>query len=276
MFTLNCKGTLHSFQKPIVMGIINTTDDSFYAASRQPTVDAVLRQTERMLNEGATIIDIGGQSTQPGSLPLSAEQELKRVIGPIEAVHSQFPEAIISIDSFYATVAEKAVEAGAAIVNDIASGNADKNMWDTVAKLGVPYILMHMQGTPQNMQNNPQYNDVTTEILDFFIEKTNALCQKNIHDIIIDPGFGFGKSIQHNFTLLRQLEVFSIFSYPLLLGISRKSFIYKSLEIPVEDALNGTIALHFAGLMKGAVILRAHDVKEAVETIRLFEVYQGQ
>jgi len=274
MFTLNCKGRLLVIDKPIVMGIINATPDSFYSDSRQQNTDAILKKAEQMLKEGATILDIGGQSTRPGSEKLDADVELKRVIAPIEAIYTNFPEAFISIDTYFSLVAKEAVSAGASIVNDISAGSIDSEMISTVASLNVPYVLMHMQGTPQTMQQKSVYENVTKEILDFFIQKTDELKKAGIKDIVIDLGFGFGKTIQHNFELLRNLSVFKMLNSPILLGISRKSFIYKTLNISVEDSLNGTTALHSTGLLNGACILRVHDVKEAVETINLISAYQ--
>lgn len=274
MFTLNCKGRLLVIDKPIVMGIINATPDSFYSDSRQQNNDAVLKKAEQMLKEGATILDIGGQSTRPGSEKLTAEDELKRVIASIKAIQTNFPEAFISIDTYYSLVAKEAVAVGASIVNDVSAGSMDAEMISTVASLNVPYVLMHMQGTPQTMQQEPVYENVNREILDLFIQKTNELKKLGIKDIIIDPGFGFGKTIQQNFELLRNLSVFKMLNSPILLGISRKSFIYKTLNISVEDSLNGTTALHSTGLLNGASILRVHDVKEAVETINLISAYQ--
>ncbi|MBP8114616.1 MAG: dihydropteroate synthase [Chitinophagaceae bacterium] len=274
MFTLNCKGRLLVIDKPIVMGIINATPDSFYSDSRQQNTDAILKKAEQMLKEGATILDIGGQSTRPGSEKLDADVELKRVIAPIEAIYTNFPEAFISIDTYFSLVAKEAVAAGASFVNDISAGSIDSEMISTVASLNVPYVLMHMQGTPQTMQQKSVYENVTKEILDFFIQKTDELKKAGIKDIVIDLGFGFGKTIQHNFELLRNLSVFKMLNSPILLGISRKSFIYKTLNISVEDSLNGTTALHSTGLLNGACILRVHDVKEAVETINLISAYQ--
>jgi dihydropteroate synthase len=273
MFTLNCKGRLLVVDKPKVMGIINVTPDSFYPGSRQQEVDDVLRKAEQMIRDGAAILDIGGQSTRPGSVKLDAGEELKRVLAPIEAIGRNFPEVFISVDTFQASVATAAVQAGASIVNDISAGSLDPAMIETVAALQVPYVLMHMQGTPQNMQDQPHYQDVTKEVLDFMIEKVATLHQAGITDLIIDPGFGFGKTIRHNFELLRNLPVFRILSCPLLLGISRKATIYKTLGVSAEDSLNGTTVLHTIGLLNGASLLRVHDVKEAVETIRLVETY---
>lgn len=259
--------------KPLVMGIINITPDSFYAGSRQQATDEMLRKAEQMLKDGASILDIGGQSTRPGSERISAEEELKRIAGPLEALQNKFPEAYISIDTYYAGVAKEAVAAGACIVNDISVGSMDENMMNTVALLQVPYILMHIKGNPATMQQAPQYENVTREVLDFFIQKSAGLHQAGIRDIIIDPGFGFGKTIQHNFELLRHLSVFKMLGLPVLLGISRKSTIYKTLNISADEALNGTTVLHTLGLNNGASILRVHDVKEAIEAIKLFEAY---
>jgi dihydropteroate synthase len=271
MFTLNCKGRILVVDKPLVMGIINTTPDSFYSESRQQSTDAVLRQAEQMLQEGATILDIGGQSTRPGSEKISADEELKRVTAPIEVIHKHFAEAFISIDTYYSRVAVEAVAAGACIVNDISAGSIDEKMIAAVAALQVPYVLMHMPGTPQTMQQQAQYENVTKEVLDFFIGKKSELHKAGIKDIIIDCGFGFGKIAAHNFELLSNLSVFKMLDAPILLGISRKSFIYKTLDITVEEALNGTTSLNTIGLMNGAGILRVHDVKEAMQVVNLFE-----
>ena len=271
MFTLNCKGRLLTVEKPIVMGIINATPDSFYAGSRKQGIDAVLNQAEQMLKEGATILDIGGQSTRPGSEKVSAEDEMKRVLEPIDAVNRHFPETYISIDTYYSNVAREAVMSGACIINDISAGSMDDAMITTAASLDVPYVLMHMQGTPQTMQVSPGYANVTSEVLDFFIKKRDDLLRAGIRDIIIDPGFGFGKTIAHNFELLRNLSVFNLLKLPLLLGISRKATIYKTLDITAEEALNGTTALNTIGLMQGAQILRVHDAKEARQAITLWE-----
>ena len=274
MFTLNCRGRLLVVDKPLVMGIINVTPDSFYSGSRHQGTDAVLRQAEQMLKDEAKILDIGGQSTRPGSEKLDVDEELKRVIAPIEAIHKNFPEAFISIDTYYSKVAANAVEAGAVIVNDISAGSIDVAMTETVAKLKVPYVLMHMQGTPQTMQQQATYDNVTKEVLDFLIKKVSELHQAGITDVIVDPGFGFGKTITHNFELLRNLSVFGILNCPLLLGISRKSTIYKTLGITVDDSLNGSTVLNTIGLINGASILRVHDVKEAIETVKLLEAYR--
>ncbi|WP_276503377.1 dihydropteroate synthase [Terrimonas pollutisoli] len=274
MYTLNCKGRLLVIDTPVVMGIINTTPDSFYAASRQQNIDAILQKAEVMIKEGAAILDIGGQSTRPGSIVVGKDEELKRVIEPIEAINKNFPETFISIDTYYAAVAKEAVDAGAAIVNDISAGSMDEDMLKTVASLQVPYVLMHMQGTPQDMQQSPHYDDVTKAVLDFFIQKTGELKKMGLHDIIVDPGFGFGKTITHNFKLLQNLSVFSMLDKPLLVGISRKSTIYKTLRVSADEALNGTTVLNTIGLLNGAQILRVHDVKEAKQAIDLIIAYK--
>ncbi|MBL7745510.1 MAG: dihydropteroate synthase [Chitinophagaceae bacterium] len=269
MFTLNCKGRLLAVDKPLVMGIINATPDSFYAESRYSGTDALLKQAEKMVQEGADILDIGGQSTRPGSEKVSAEEELKRIIDGINAIHQRFPEVVMSVDTYYSLVAKEAVEAGASIVNDISGGSLDELMIPVVASLRVPYILMHMKGTPQTMQQSPLYDNVTKEVLDFFIFKTEELRKAGIPDIIIDPGFGFGKTIEHNFELLRNLQVFKIPGKPLLLGVSRKSTVWKTLGTSADEALNGTTVLNTIGLMNGANIIRVHDVKEAKEAVKL-------
>lgn len=275
MFTLNCKGKLLTIDQPKVMGILNLTPDSFYSGSRFTNTDLVLKETEIMLNEGAFIIDIGGQSTRPGSERISPDEELKRVIPAIASITTRFPEAIISIDTYQAKVAKEAVNTGASIINDISSGDMDEDMIKTVAALPVPYICMHMKGTPATMQQNPVYDDVATAVLDYFIYKIARCKEAGIHDIIIDPGFGFGKTIQHNFQLLKKMETLKQLNKPILAGLSRKSTIYKTLGITVEEALNGTTALNMIALLNGASILRVHDVKEAAETIRLFQAYQS-
>ncbi|MEQ1676637.1 MAG: dihydropteroate synthase [Chitinophagaceae bacterium] len=270
MFTLNCKGRLLTADKPLVMGIINCTPDSFYSGSRHQDVDAIIKEAARMMNDGATILDIGGQSTRPGSDKIPAEEELQRVIPAIEAVSKAIPEAFISVDTYYSRVAAEAVAAGACIVNDISAGKMDENLIATIASLKVPYVLMHMQGTPQTMQQEPHYDNVTREVLDFLIQQTAVLKEKGITDIITDPGFGFGKTIAHNLELLRNLELFKMTGRPLLLGISRKSFIYKTLGTTAADVLNGTTVMNTIGLMRGAAILRVHDVKEAAEAVKLY------
>jgi dihydropteroate synthase len=270
MFTLNCKGRLLVAEKPLLMGIMNVTPDSFYAESRLSGVDSILTLAEKMLLEGADILDIGGQSTRPGSERISADEELKRILPAISMVIKKFPEALISVDTFYSKVAAEAVSAGASIINDISAGSMDNRMIETVSALQVPYVLMHMKGTPQTMQQSPVYENVTREVLDFFIAKAQELKTAGIHDIILDPGFGFGKTIRHNFELLRNLSVFKMTGRPVMLGVSRKSTIYKTLGVTPEEALNGTTVLNTIALMQGASILRVHDVKEAKEAVTLF------
>lgn len=256
--------------KPVVMGIINVTPDSFFGGSRFNNFNDIVAEAEKMMNEGADILDIGGQSTRPGSELISADQELERVIPAIKAIIKKRPAAFISIDTFYSDVAKAAVEAGASIVNDISAGSMDSRIITTVAELKVPYILMHMKGTPQTMQQNASYNNVTLEVLDYFIAKTQELKNAGIVDIIIDPGFGFAKTIDQNFELLRNLSSFKMLGKAIMLGISRKSTIYKTLGVTVDEALNGTTVLNTIGLINGASILRVHDVKEARETIELY------
>ncbi|HVZ57526.1 MAG TPA: dihydropteroate synthase [Chitinophagaceae bacterium] len=274
MFSLNCAGRLLVVDKPLVMGILNTTPDSFYPGSRLMETDQVLREADRMLSQGATFVDLGGQSTRPGSRRLTADEELARVIGPLEAVCRQFPEAFVSVDTYYARVAREAVQAGACLVNDISAGRLDPDLLVTVSELRVPYVLMHMQGTPEDMQAQPHYQDVTREVLDFFIGRLGHLRDLGITDVVLDPGFGFGKTIRHNLTLLRNLGCLDMLERPLLVGLSRKSMVYKTLGVPVEASLNGTTVLHTLALAGGASILRVHDVKEALETIRLFEAWR--
>ena len=272
--TLVCKGKILDLATCKVMGILNITPDSFYAGSRIKGEDAILKKAGQMLEEGCSIIDVGGMSSRPGAAMISVEEELQRVIPAIAIILKHFPETIISIDTFRAAVAKAAVEAGASIVNDISAGNMDDQMFETVAALQVPYIMMHMQGTPATMQQNPQYENLITDILDFFVWKIEQLRTLGVLDIILDPGFGFGKTLQHNYQLLRFLHCLKLPGLPLLAGVSRKSMIYKLLDTSAEKALNGTTALHMLCLQEGVKILRVHDVKEAVECIRLWEYYQ--
>ena len=268
--TLNCKGRLVSLEQPVVMGILNATPDSFYDGGKYRGLDQQLIQVEQMLKEGATFIDIGGMSSRPGAAIIDQDEELKRVLPVIEATIEEFPEALISIDTIHSEVARAAINAGACIINDISAGRLDANMYETVAKLDVPYILMHMQGKPKQMQQNPTYENVALEVLDFFIQEIGKLRSLGIKDLIIDPGFGFGKTVSHNYQLLNHLHVFKMLEVPVLAGISRKSMICKVLKVNPSDALNGTTALHMVALRQGARILRAHDVKEAEQCIQLF------
>ncbi len=272
MFILNCKGKVLVLNKPMVMGIINATPDSFFEDSRKIQVEDAVEKAAQMIKEGATILDIGGQSTKPGSDTVTEDAEMDRVLPVIKAIANAFPDVYISIDTYYAAVAKAAVEAGACIVNDISGGLFDTEMIPTVASLNVPYICMHMQGTPKTMQLNPVYENVTNEVLDFFIERIAVCIEAGIKDVIVDVGFGFGKTIEHNFQLLNTLEVFKMLDKPLLAGVSRKGMVYKTLGITAAEALNGTTVLNTIALQKGATILRVHDVKEAKEAIDLLQL----
>ncbi len=274
MFTLNCKGRLLTAERPLVMGIINITPDSFYKDSRYNEPSTLLQQAEKMMREGASILDIGGQSTRPGSELISEEEELKRVIDPIAALSRQLPEAVISVDTFYAKVAAEAVAAGASIVNDISGGTMDNAMLATVAALKTPYICMHIKGTPQTMQQHANYKNITKEVIDYFIDKLDACKKAGIKDVIIDPGFGFAKTTEQNFKLLKELSLLQILDKPILAGLSRKGTVYKTLGITAAEALNGTTVLNTLALQNGAGILRVHDVKEAVEAVTLFSAYR--
>jgi dihydropteroate synthase len=276
MFTLNCNGRLLVIDKPLVMGVINATPDSFYEGSRFSETDKILGQAEKMISEGADILDIGGQSTRPGSDQVSAETELNRIIESIEKIHQKFPETIISVDTYYSTVAKRCIHAGANIINDISSGTMDREMLPTIAALQVPLVAMHMKGTPQTMQQQANYENVTREVLDFFIRKKDECKTAGIADVIIDPGFGFAKTIAQNFRVLKDLSVFKMLDAPLLVGLSRKSSVYKTLGILPDEALNGTTVLNTIALMNGADILRVHDVREAREAIKLCGAVSGR
>lgn len=267
------KDKLLSPSFPMVMGIINATPDSFHAASRAD-VDRALLLAERMLEEGASILDIGGQSSRPGSGSGSAEEESARVLPVVTAVHQRFPEALISVDTWRSSVARDAVECGASLVNDIGAGLLDESMLPTVAALGVPYIAMHMQGTPATMQQAPHYTDVAQEVTHFLSQRLNAAHQAGIADVILDPGFGFGKTTAHNYTLLRELGRLTSLGVPVLAGLSRKRMINAVLGTTPEEALNGTTSLNTIALLNGASLLRVHDVKEAVQTVKLVQAYR--
>ena len=273
--SINCRGELIDLDTPRVMGIINTTPNSFYSQSRLQEQDAILKQVEQFLSEGATFIDIGGHSTKPGADWVPEDEELDRTVPVIEAIVQRFPEARVSIDTFRSRVAQQCVEAGAALVNDVSGGNLDEQMFETVARLQVPYILMHMQGTPKTMQQNPTYEDVTREIIQELSAKIEDLRLRHVPDLVIDPGFGFGKTLDHNFQLLRQLSVFRNLGLPILVGLSRKSMIKKALGVPPEEGLNGTTVLNTLALEQGASILRVHDVKPAAEAITLWQHYRA-
>ncbi|HAT63700.1 MAG TPA: dihydropteroate synthase [Flavobacteriaceae bacterium] len=272
---LNCKGTLINITTPKVMGILNITPDSFYDGGNLTNERLILAQAEKMLKQGATLLDIGGHSSRPGANEVSEKEELQRVVPAIEAILKQFPEALISIDTFRSEIVKKSVEAGAVMVNDISAGNLDSNMMKTVAQLKVPYVMMHMKGNPKTMVSLSEYKNVTKEVLFYFSEKLAEARTLGMNDVIVDPGFGFAKTRHHNFELLNHLELFTSLEVPLLVGISRKSMIYKTLQTTPKEALNGTTALHSIALLKGASILRVHDVKEAIECVTLLENFKN-
>lgn len=268
---ISCKGKLIDLSTPRVMGILNITPDSFYEGSRLESTEAALKKAEQMIDEGADFLDIGGMSTRPGSEVLSETDELKRVIPVIEIILKNFPETLISIDTWRSKVALEAVEAGAAIVNDISAGSLDSELFQTVAKFNVPYILMHMQGTPQTMQQNPVYKDVVLEVNQFLSEKIFELRKLGVSDIILDPGFGFGKTLAHNYSLLKNLNLIGYGEFPILAGLSRKSMIKKLLDVDEKNALNGTTTVNMIALQNGANILRVHDVKEAKQCVEIWK-----
>ena len=273
---INIKGALMDLSTPQVMGILNITPDSIYAGSRNQTAQEISERANRILEEGAGIIDIGAYSSRPNAENISPEEEMRRLRMALEILNKEHPDAIISVDTFRADVAAMCVEEfGVAIINDIAAGEMDPHMFDTVARLNVPYIMMHMQGTPQTMQATPHYDNLIKEIFLYFATKIEQLHAKGVRDIILDPGFGFGKTLAHNYELLNQLQEFSLFEMPVLVGVSRKSMIYKLLGGTPFEALNGTTALNTISLLKGANILRVHDVKEAVETVKIVEAMQN-
>ena len=267
---INVNGRLLDLSSPVVMGILNVTPDSFYSQSRTQSEADIAARARQILNEGAAIIDIGAYSSRPNARHISTEEEMTRLSDALKIIKRNHPEAIISVDTFRASVAETCVkEYGVAIINDIAAGEMDKDMFDTVARLNVPYIMMHMQGTPQDMQHKPSYDNLIREVFLYFAKKVQQLHDLGVNDIILDPGFGFGKTLDHNYELMAYLEDFRIFELPLLVGISRKSMITRLLDTTPQEALNGTTVLNTIALMKGADILRVHDVKEAVEAVRI-------
>lgn len=269
MRTINCKGNLIDFSTPKVMGILNITPDSFYDGGKFVSDTLILRQVEKMLQDGATFVDIGGQSTRPSSEFLTAEVELSRVLPIVELLLPNFPEILLSIDTFYSRVADECIKSGAALINDISAGSLDDKMMQVIANHQVPYIMMHMRGTPQTMQQMTNYEDLVKEILFYFSQKIAKARSLGINDLILDPGFGFAKTIVQNFELLQKMDLLQIADLPILIGISRKSMIYKTLETTPEKALNGTAILNTIALTKGASVLRVHDVKEAVECVKL-------
>ncbi len=269
--TINCNGKLIDLSSPKVMGILNVTPNSFFDGGKHANENAILTQVEKMLLEGAAFIDIGGYSSKPSAEFVSEEEELHRLIPVIKDVVKEFPDVIISVDTFRSKVAKEAIENGAAIINDISTGNLDAKMIETVAKLQVPYIMMHMKGTPQTMQSLAQYDNIVKEMLFYFSQKIAQARSLGINDLILDPGFGFAKTLEQNFEVLSKLELFQMTELPLLVGVSRKSMVYKTLETTAEFALNGTTSLNTISLLKGAKILRVHDVKEAVECVKLHQ-----
>ncbi len=272
-----CNGEIIDLSKPLVMGIINVTPDSFYGASRYMMRYRIARRAKQIIDQGGTIIDIGACSTRPGSQLVSEKEELKRLEKALSAVRNVLPNTIISVDTFRSSVAKHVVDNfGVSIINDISAGEMDASMFETIANLNVPYIIMHMQGTPREMQKNPQYENVVREVFTFFNQRIEKLKLLGVSDILIDPGFGFGKTIEHNYTLLRNLEAFSLLDLPIVAGLSRKSMIHKHLNISPKQALNGTTVLNTIALNNGAQILRVHDVKEAVETISLVQIFNNQ
>ena len=272
--TLNCKGNLIDLTSPKVMGILNITPDSFYDGGKYNTDDLILKQTEKMLSEGATFIDLGAYSSRPGAKDISEEEELKRIEPVVKLLLNHFPELLLSIDTFRSNVAKRGLDMGAAMINDISGGDLDAKMLPTVAQYQAPYIMMHMKGNPQNMSNNTNYKKFLEEILFYFSEKIAQAVSLGIRDIVLDPGFGFAKNTSQNFELLKNLNLLKTFRLPILAGISRKSMIYKTLEVRAKDALNGSTALHMVALNRGANILRVHDVKEAVECVKLYNALQ--
>ena len=269
---INANGRLMDLSHPQVMGILNVTPDSFYAGSRKQNETEIVARVHQIIDEGGNIIDIGAYSSRPNAAEVSTSEEMQRLRFGLEIIRREVPDAVVSVDTFRADVAQMcAEEYGVAMINDISAGEMDKNMFATVARLGIPYIIMHMQGTPQTMQKHPHYDNVLKEVLFYFAEKVQRLRNLGMKDIILDPGFGFGKTLEHNYALLNQLEEFSVFELPILIGVSRKSMIYKLLDCTPEDALNGTIAVNTIALMKGADILRVHDVKAASESIKIVE-----
>lgn len=275
--SINCNGRLVALDTPKVMGIINVTPDSFYEGSRFIEPGQIIEAAARMKQEGADMIDIGACSSRPGSISISEEEEINRLHMALGVIRQEFPDLILSVDTFRASVANMAVkEYGADIVNDISGGEMDPNMLRTISKLNVPYVLMHMKGTPETMQQEAEYDNIVDDLLQYFGKKVNQLKKEGLNDIIIDPGFGFGKTIDHNYTLLKHLDIFRMLELPILVGLSRKSMIYKRLGITPEESLNGSTAAHMAALIKGASILRVHDVKSAVETIKVFNGITGK
>ncbi|MFZ2284768.1 MAG: dihydropteroate synthase [Lutibacter sp.] len=276
MGNINCNGTLIDLSAPKVMGILNCTPDSFFDGGKYKDLTAIVNQVEKMLNEGATFIDVGAYSSRPGAKHISEEEELNRILPVIKLLKSEFPAILISTDTFRSQVAIQCIHHGACIINDISAGDMDANMFPVIAKLQVPYIMMHMQGTPQNMQKKPIYNDVVSDLLYYFSKKIGELHELGLNDIITDVGFGFGKTLSHNYQLLKHLDLFKKLEAPMLVGMSRKGMLYKPLGITAESALNATTAANTVALLNGASILRVHDVKEAVEAVKIVELLNSK
>lgn len=272
--TINCNGRLVSLQTPAVMGIVNITSDSFYKHSRLQNERGVLDQVEKMATDGAAWIDIGVMSSRPGAAIITPEEEWARLDPFFDLIRKQFPEMLISVDTLHAQTAQQVLDRGADMINDISGGTYDDKMLNVVGRYNVPFVMMHMQGLPKNMQDRPEYEDVVTDIFDFFTRQIEKATDHGITDIVLDPGFGFGKTLKHNYRLLRYLDAFEIFRYPVMVGVSRKGMIQKTIGRPAEEALNGTTAVHMLSLMKGARILRVHDVREAVECVQIWEKYK--
>ncbi|WP_047416110.1 dihydropteroate synthase [Cellulophaga sp. Hel_I_12] len=267
--TVNCKGNLIDFKNPKIMGVLNSTPDSFYDGGKYMNPEASIAQVAKMINDGATFIDVGAYSSRPGAAHVSLTEELRRIVPIVEVLLKEFPSILLSIDTFRAQVAKECIEAGASLINDISAASLDKNMMQTVAELKVPYIMMHMKGTPQQMQHHTNYEHLLNDVLYYFSEKISKAHAHGINDVIIDPGFGFSKTLEQNYELMQKLDLFKITEKPILVGISRKSMIYKLLKTDAKNALNGTSVLHTIALLKGAHILRVHDVKEAAECIEI-------
>lgn len=272
MKSINCNGSLINLDTPKVMGILNITPDSFFDGGKYSNTSKILTHVDKMLNEGATFIDVGAYSSRPGAKHISEEEELNRILPVVKLLKSNFSNILISVDTFRSNIAKQCVNSGACMVNDISAGNIDTAMFSTIASLQVPYIIMHMQGSPQNMQKNPAYNDVVRDVLFFFSKKIHKLYALGVNDVIADVGFGFGKTVTQNYELLNQLDLFQNLEVPILTGLSRKSMLFKPLEITQSQALNATTVANTTALLKGANILRVHDVKEALETIKIIKL----
>ncbi|MGB0778276.1 MAG: dihydropteroate synthase [Flavobacteriaceae bacterium] len=272
--SINCRGKLIDLSKPKVMGILNLTPDSFYDGGQNTGLEQIQKKVSQMLADGMDILDVGAVSSKPGATHVSLEEETKRLIPVVQYLHRNFPDLILSIDTFRAKIAEKAVESGASIINDISAGNLDDEMIDCVSQMQVPYVAMHMQGTPQTMQKNPNYKSLMIELIKYFSELQNRCYKKGLNDLIIDPGFGFGKTLNHNYEILKNLNLFHSLDLPILVGISRKSMLYKPLNTSADQALNATSVAHTLALANGANILRVHDVKQAKETIEIYSLYE--